>query len=266
MAETPIQLTIAGPRATIRLDRPSRNNAINGLFCAQFEAAAAAIVNDTMIKVAVIEASGDCFSVGGDLKEFLTLGEDPEAAVLQTATALHRGILLLSQSSVVSIAVVQGVAAGAGLSLVCAADLAVGARAARLTAAYTRVGLTPDGGLSYFLPRIVGMRRAFELMSLNPVLTAEDAFSLGLLSKVVEDGLLAETVEGMVASLLATPGTALPRLKALLQASRQAVLGEQLALEAEEIARSVGSEEARAAMRAFFQSRSSYMADLSLPR
>ena len=103
------------------------------------------------------------------------------------------------------IAAVNGTAAGAGVGLVCAADLAVCARASRFSLAYTGVGLAPDGSVSFLLPRIVGRRRAMELLLLNRVLSAEEALAWGLVNQVIDDADLAAQAQALAAKLAAGP-------------------------------------------------------------
>ncbi len=123
---------------------------------------------------------------------------------------------------------VNGVAAGGGFSLVLNADIAIAKRSARLCPAYTRTGLTPDGGGTWFLPRLVGLQRAFHIFATNPQLTADEALQMGMLARVVDDDAFEGEVQKLVTQLLAMPDGALGSLKQLLRKSVGASLEEQL--------------------------------------
>jgi len=141
------------------------------------------------------------------------------------------------------------------LGLVCAADLVVAAASARFTLAYTRVGLTPDGSSSFFLPRLVGARRALELMLTNRTLTAAEALDWGLVNEVVPDEQLAERAGALARSLADGPTAAFASVKRLLQQSAQESLEAQLEHESRAISDAARSADAREGMAAFFEKR-----------
>jgi 2-(1,2-epoxy-1,2-dihydrophenyl)acetyl-CoA isomerase len=150
---------------------------------------------------------------------------------------------------------VNGTAAGGGMSLVMMSDLAIATRSARFNLAYTRSGLTPDGGATWFLPRLVGTQRAFDIMALNPTLSAEQAEELGLIARVVEDESFASEVERTLQQLAQAPSNAVGRAKRLLRQSLSNNLETQLELEGRQIAENVSAPETLAALKAFFAAR-----------
>lgn len=246
-----LELTVSGGVARIVLSCPERRNAIDLHFTRQFAAAAAACAADASVAVILLAARGDWFSVGGDLRDFVAHRDNVAAHVGEMATAFHAGILALRRAAAPVVAAVAGTAAGGGFTLVCGADLLLAARSARFVSAYTRSGLTPDGGGTYFLPRIVGLRAAFDIMATNPMLTADAAKALGIVSRVVEDAELAGETERLLAELAAMPAGALAGLKRLLRGSGEDGLEAQLAAEAESIARRAADPETLRRLDAF---------------
>lgn len=200
--------------AWITLDRPESGNAVDAVVVAELWQA----VHDARradVGVVVLQATGRAFSVGGDLRSFAA-AEDPQDYVEELAEALHRTISDLHQLDAIVVAAVQGMVAGAGLPLVAAADLVLAAESARFTLAYTKVGLSPDGGSS-LLPASLGLHRALHLALLNPVLTAEDARTAGLVAQVHPDDELSDAVTRVVEQLAAGSRTALVATKRLLR-------------------------------------------------
>ncbi len=255
MADHQVALSIDGAIARIRLANPQGRNAIGLRFCQEFAAAAAAVEAAREVAVILVGAEGSVFSVGGDIREFVAEKARVEEHVRAMTAALHEGVLRLQRAPAPVVVAVGGVAAGAGFSLVCGADLVLAGQSARFTSAYTRSGLTPDGGGTWFLPRIVGFRRAFELMALNPELGAEEARALGIVTRVVEDAALMTEAEAMATQLAAMPPGGLAGLKRLLRASREAGLGDQLDAEADSIARLVATPSTMAQLEGFLTKR-----------
>jgi 2-(1,2-epoxy-1,2-dihydrophenyl)acetyl-CoA isomerase len=255
MAQQHVALSIDGAVARLRLANPPGRNAINLQFCREFAAAAAAVEAAAGVAVVLVTGEGGVFSVGGDIREFVAEKARAEAHVRAMTAALHDGIVRLQRTAAPVLAAVGGVAAGAGFSLVCGADLVLAGNSARFTSAYTNSGLTPDGGGTWFLPRIVGLRRAFELMALNPVLSAEEAKTLGIVTRVVADDALADAAEAMAAQLAAMPPGGLAGLKRLLRSSREAGLTDQLDAEADSISRLVATPSTMARLEAFLARR-----------
>ncbi|MDQ2803291.1 MAG: enoyl-CoA hydratase/isomerase family protein [Pseudomonadota bacterium] len=224
---------------------------MDGRFCAEFAEAAAACEANRDIAVILLAARGEAFSVGGDLRDFVANRAQVETHVRGMAKVFHAGIMALRRAAAPVVAAVAGIAAGGGFSLVCGADLVIAARSARFVSAYTRTGLTPDGGGTFFLPRIVGLRAAFDIMATNPTLTAEEAKTLGIVSRVVEDSAFDAEVDRLLGELSTVPADALAGLKRLLLLGAEAQLEAQLAAEGESIARRAADPETLRRLDAF---------------
>jgi 2-(1,2-epoxy-1,2-dihydrophenyl)acetyl-CoA isomerase len=242
----PVQLSWEGRVATLSIDGP-----INEAWADAFLEAAKAAGD---ARVVTIVSTGRFFSAGGDLDEMRS-SADPSAAVSGLATTLHEGILTLRRYDAPIIACVRGVAAGAGMSLVLAADIAIGSPGARFTTAYANIGFSPDGGMSWLLPRIVGERRATELLLSARLVRAEEARDLGLLTELVDDDAFDARVQELTGKLAAGPTGAYGTVRRLLDAGATATLADQLALEAETIGQRAASAEGQEGMAAFADKR-----------
>ncbi len=253
MANTRIRFSIADGIARLVFCDVERHHAVDGQFTRELADAARQCEATAGLKAVLMTAEGKDFCVGGDLREFIAERPRIQTHVRDMTVHFHAAILTLNRLPVPVIAGVNGVAAGGGFSLVLMADLAIAARSAKFNFAYTKSGLTPDGGATFFLPRLVGPQRAFDLMATNPTLSAEQAQALGLVARVVDDEALATTLEETVAKIASAPANANGRLKGLLRASLNNSLEEQFELEARSIASGSAHPETQAAIDAFFQ-------------
>src|SRR5882724_2559414 len=186
-----VRLEIRESLAFLSLARPDAANTMNLEFGREFFAAALAIEAAPAVRAVVLTGQGKNFCFGGDLKGMVASGADVRAYLSELTTNLHAGMALLARLDAPVIAAVNGTAAGAGLGLVLAADIAIAARSAKFVAAYTAVGLSPDAGSTFALPRAIGRTRATDMLLNNRVLDAPTALSWGLVSEVVEDARLA---------------------------------------------------------------------------
>src|SRR5262245_40272347 len=189
--------------ARITLNRPDAANALNLQMALELMHASIRVSEDPEVRAVIITGAGRMFSGGGDLKSFAEQESQLPGHLKEVALYLHAAISRFARMDAPLVVAVNGSAGGAGMSLCLIGDLVLAAESAKFTLAYTRAGLSPDGGSTYFLPRIVGMRRALELALTNRVLTAREAFEWGIVTKVVPDNeLLAETqaVAGQLAS------------------------------------------------------------------
>lgn len=184
------------------------------------------------VHVVVLSAEGRAFSVGGDVSAFAA-AEDTEQMVDDLAESLHRVVSDLHRMDAVVVSVVQGTAAGAGVSLATAADLVIAAASARFTLAYTKIGFSPDGGSS-LLTASIGLHRALHLALLNPVVTADEARAMGLVTQVHPDDELDAAVEDVVGVLRSGSRTAQVAAKRLLR--EVATPGAEAALRRETLA------------------------------
>lgn len=216
---------------TLTLNRPESLNALNLAMIADLKAATGAAELDDRVRAVVIRG-GEHFMAGGDLKWFHSQLELPpaerQALFEQTIAAVHSSTLQIRRMGKPVIAAVNGAAAGFGLSLVLACDLAVAADSAYFTLAYCHIALSPDGGATWFLPRAVGAKRAAEIALLGDRFDARQALEWGLINRVVAAADLAAEADKLARRLARGPREALARTKALLQASSSQSLAEQL--------------------------------------
>jgi len=236
MPPSRVALEITGGLARITLINPPRHNAMDLQFCNELADAATRCSTAPELKAVLLAAEGDVFCVGGDIVEFVANRERLHQHVLASAAQFHVAVTQLHRLPAPLIVAVNGTAAGGGFSMVCAADLAIARRSAKLNPAYTRSGLTPDGGGTWFLPRIVGSRKAFEIFATNPTLSADEACSLGIVSRVVDDASFDAEVAKLARQIEEAPAGVLGALKKLVHASLGASLEEQLDAEAASIA------------------------------
>jgi 2-(1,2-epoxy-1,2-dihydrophenyl)acetyl-CoA isomerase len=247
-----IELQIRDHIAFLTFARPDAANTINMAFGREFLAAALA-VGGPDVRAVVLSGQGKNFCFGGDLKGMVASG-DIRAYLSELTTYLHAAMAHLASLDAPVIAAVNGTAAGAGLGLVLAADLAIAARSAKFAPAYTGVGLTPDAGCTFLLPRAVGYKRAMELLLTNRVLDAEQALAWGLVNQVVDDDKLADTAAEIAARIAAGPVAAFGSVKRLLAQSEPGFEA-QLARESRTISAQSGTAEGREGIAAFLERR-----------
>lgn len=243
----------SGPVASVVLNRPQAANGMNHTLTREL-AAAAALCDTDATKVVTITGTGRFFSAGGDLKAIAAVSS-PGAYVKGMADELHRALSTFARMDAVVITVVNGTAAGAGFSLAVTGDLVLAAESAKFTMAYTKAGLSPDGGASYYLPRLIGLRRTQELMLTNRTLSAAEALDWGLVTEVVPDDQLAARTDALAQELARSSRTSNGTVKRLLLASYRSGLEEQLETEARDIADSVRSTDGREGIAAFLEKR-----------
>jgi len=223
--------------ATITLNRPDEANALDMVLARELMDAALACDDDGRTRAVLLTGSGAMFCAGGDLKYFHSLGADRVNRTLkEVATYLHVAISHFQRMRAPLIIAVNGTAAGAGMSLAISGDLVLAAESAKFTMAYTAAGLSPDGSSSYFLPRLVGLRRAQELLFTNRRLSAAEALDWGLVTQVEADDALADTARALAARLADGPTGAYGMVKSLLIDTYDNSLESQMELEGRIIA------------------------------
>lgn len=237
--------------AWIRLIRP----ALNLHMANELMDVAWTCEQDDTIRVIVITGTDNTFSFGGDLKSFALGEEDVSKHLKRVTIPLHEAISRFVRMKKPVITGVNGIAAGAGMSLAMIGDIVIVVESAKLTMAYTNVGLTPDGSSSYFLPRLVGIKRALELTLTNRVLTATEAVEWGIATKVVSDEHLEVELNELASQICEGPVHAYGAAKLLLYNSDEQTLESQMALESDLIATRAGSEEGKEGISAFIEKR-----------
>ena len=249
-----VTVAVADGVATLTLNRPEVANTMDMAFGHDFHAAALQVSTDAAVRAVILTGAGKAFCFGGDLRGMVAGGGNAEAYLRELTSHLHAGIAVLARMDAPVIAAVNGTAAGAGVGLVLAADLAIAAQSAKVSLAYTGVGLTPDGATSFLLPRAVGHKRAMELLLTNRTLSAEECLQWGLVNQVVPDEELPTVVGKLAARLAAGPTRAFGDTKRLMLASAGA-LEAQLSLESIAISRRGASPEGKEGIAAFLEKR-----------
>ena len=248
MAE--VEVTREGAVQTITLNRPDVLNAFNrALHAALREALKEA--RDPEVRAVVLTGAGRGFSAGQDLKEF---GEAPNVSDA-LRESYHPNVLAIRALEKPVIAAVNGVCAGAGLSLACVCDFRIAADNASFVPGFIGIGLVPDAGGTYFLNRLLGASRAFEWMTSNRRLTAAEAHAWGLVSEVVEADTLPARAAEVAAYYAALPTRGVGMTKRLFDHADGATLEDQLELEAQLQAAATKTEDFREGVAAFLEKR-----------
>jgi 2-(1,2-epoxy-1,2-dihydrophenyl)acetyl-CoA isomerase len=251
-----IALDVADGVATLTLNRPEAYNALSLALGRELFHAVLEVDEDPAVRCVVITGAGKAFCGGGDVKEFVQSLPRIGVLIKELTTYVHGAVSRLVRTPKPVITAVNGVAAGGGLALALAGDLVVAAESARFTMAYSRIGATPDGSSTYWLPRLVGLRRAMELFYTNRVLTAREAVDWGLATRVVSDAEFPEAVRRLAAELAQGPTLALGRGKRLLHLATTESLETQMEHESQAIAGSAHTEDFAEGVRAFAEKRS----------
>ena len=231
----------------ITLNRPQAANSLNSQLSAELMDAIVGCEENPEVRALVVSGSGRFFCAGADLKGFYSGGSELKSRV----SLFHAAISRLARADFPVIAAVNGAAAGAGMGLACACDLVVAAESARFTMAYTKIGLSPDGSTTYFLPRRIGMGRALELVFSNRTLSANEALQWGIANRVVPDAQLGAEAHAWAAQLAAGPTRAYGAAKRLMHSGWNATLETQIEMELRSISAMARTQDAREAIAAF---------------
>jgi len=254
-----VLLSRDGPVATLTLNRPDALNALNPEMIETLVQHVATVAADDSLRVVVLCGAGRHFMAGGDIRSFAEkLSETPAErsdGFARMIGRLHAAIEHMHRMPHPVVARVQGACAGFGLSLMNACDLVVAADDSYFASAYRQIGLTPDGGGSWWLPRLVGTRKAMEILLLSERFGAADALSLGLVNRVVPPAELDSATNALVQTLAAGPVHATRRAKRLVRESLSRTLSEQLEAEAASFAACAGTADFVEGITAFVQKR-----------
>jgi len=255
----PLLLSREGPVATLTLNRPESLNALDLSLMDALVDASADVASDDTLRVVVIRGAGKHFMAGGDIKTFAGMldaeSADRTRRFKRMIARLHSAIESFHRMPHPVIGQVQGAVAGFGLSLMNACDLVVAADNAYFASAYRAIALTADGGGSWALPRLAGMRRAMEIMLLGERFDAQQALAWGLVNRVVPLADVERTVAAMVKSLADGPKVAIRNAKRLMRESLARSLSEQLEAEAESFAACAGTPDFAEGIAAFLEKR-----------
>ncbi len=241
--------------AHITLNRPDAANSINEEMGKDLMHAALRCDEDPEIRAVLISGAGKIFSGGGDLKAFTAKGDQLPHHLKEVTTYLHAAMSRLTRMDAPVVAAIHGAVAGAGMSIAIACDIVVVAETTRFMVAYTRAGLVPDGSSTYFLPRIVGLKRALELTLTNRMFSAQEALQWGLVTHVVPDNELIAQARAIAVQLAAGPTRAYGISKRLLHSGWTETLETQMENESQAIANSARTADAREGIKAFLEKR-----------
>jgi 2-(1,2-epoxy-1,2-dihydrophenyl)acetyl-CoA isomerase len=252
-----LRIEIDGEIGTLTLDRPEALNAMSPELIADFTEAAGWLADRAHLRALIVTGSGErAFSAGGDVNWFKRGVEDPDvdlpSSVRRGAEVLHQGIVDFQRIPYPVIAAVNGAAAGAGFSLALACDIRIASEASFFVVAYGRIGASPDGGMTYFLPRVVGPARAKQLMLEDPMISPQDALEMGLVSAVVPADGLMDAARAKAEELARKAPHYVRMAKLLANTSLDHTLTEHLQIERHGIADSMATEDLRDGVTAFF--------------
>lgn len=241
--------------ARIGLNRPDAANAFNPTLCRDLFDAAIACDEREDIRAVLLTGEGSMFSAGGDLKFFEAQGGKLGASLKEITGLLHAAIGRMAHMDAPVVGAINGMAAGAGFSLAAACDIAIAGNSTRFTLAYTAAGLSPDGSSTWFLPRLIGLRRARELMLTNRMLGAEEAQQMGIIDRVVADDDLETEAMAQAKAFAAGPTKAFGATKRLLQDTWTSGLETQMDRETRSISDLTRTADAREGIDAFVNKR-----------
>ena len=239
----------------IRLNRPDYGNAIIPEMGRELLDVAVRCDEDPEIRSVVLTGNGDRFCVGGDLKAFDAQAEGISCYITEMTHTFHAAISRFNWMDAPVIGAINGTAAGGGFSMALITDIAIAAESAKFTMAYTKVGLVPDGSSSFFLARIVGMRRAKEMALLNPILSAGQAMEWGLVNRVVVDDQVLSTALEIAHELAKGPTRSFGETKRLILFGTNDSLESQMERESRIISAMAASADGQEGIAAFVSKR-----------
>lgn len=257
MSYETIDLVMSSAVAVVRLNRPDSLNALTTQVGQEFLAAVAE-ARSNGARAIVVTGAGRAFCAGGDLREMQKIAAQEgkvEAFFDEPLRLLNECILLIRSSPLPFLAAVNGAASGGGCNLALACDLVVAAESARFNQAFIKIGLVPDCGGTFILPRLVGWRRATELMMTGDVVSAGRALEMGMINAVVPDDELISHVMAMAEQLAQAPTAAIGRIKELLELSATSDYGGQLEQERKAQIQSGQTKDFREGVAAFLEKR-----------
>jgi 2-(1,2-epoxy-1,2-dihydrophenyl)acetyl-CoA isomerase len=252
------QIVVERDGATFRitLNRPDRLNALTQVMSDELVEAFTTAGEDDAIRAVILTGAGRGFCAGQDLTEFRDTSEGrPPDIEAHLERAYHKLIPVMVETPKPVLCAVNGVAAGAGVSLAVACDVRIAGESARFTQAFVKIGLVPDSGGTWLLPRVVGPAKALELSIGGEMVDAEAALEMGLVSRVVADDALEKESIDYAAALAALPTAAIGEAKALIRDSMGIDLREALRREAEAQSRMATTHDFREGVAAFAEKR-----------
>ena len=251
----PLKVERDGAVVRLTMNRPDAANALNMEGALALVEAAVAADEDSTVRCVVITGEGRFFCAGGDIGGMVAAEEGPGMHLKKLAGTFHLATARLARMNKPLVTVINGPAAGAGVSMAALGDIALAGASAHFTMAYGGIGLSPDGGASWLLPRLIGLRRAQEMALTNRRVSATEAADIGLVTRVVADEDLAAEAEKLVAMLASGPTYALGRTRRLLLEGMDNSFERHLEAELQSIADCARSVHGQEGIRAFVEKR-----------
>jgi 2-(1,2-epoxy-1,2-dihydrophenyl)acetyl-CoA isomerase len=240
--------------AHVTLNRPQAGNALDVEMAKELAAVALECESNRSVRAVLLSGAGKSFCAGGDVKVFA--GQEQLPRYLREITShLHLAVSRFARLDAPVIAAVHGPAAGGGFSLAISCDLVLAAESATFLMAYSKIGMAPDGGSTYFLPRLIGLKRAMELALTNRVLSAREACEWSIVTEVVPPENLESRAQELARSLAQGPTGAFGSAKRLLHSGWNQTLETQMELESHAIAEAGGTADGQEGIRAFVEKR-----------
>lgn len=244
-----------GSLRTITLNRPDAANSMNLDFAREFYDIICEYSSDSMVRAILINANGKMFCGGGDLAYLSKNKHKVKEILLKMTNYLHGAIARMSKMRAPIVIAVQGSAGGGGVSLAISGDLVFSAVSAKFTLAYTNAGLSPDASSTFYLPRLIGMRKAKELMLTNRVITANEALNIGMIDRVYENDVLQDEARQQAEKFASGPTSAYGSVKKLLNLSFSNNLESQMDEEGLLIAENASTDDGLEGVQAFLEKR-----------
>jgi 2-(1,2-epoxy-1,2-dihydrophenyl)acetyl-CoA isomerase len=244
-----------GAIATVTLNRPAQLNALNDAMMFDLRDALTNVESDANVRAVILRGAGKAFMAGGDIAMFHAKKDEVASLFHDLGGTFHESIKLLRLMPKPVIACVHGACAGGGLSVMLACDLAIAADTAQFTLAYSRIGTSPDGGSTVFLPRIIGTRKTLELALLPDVFTAQSAKDLGIVNWVVPESDLDAETHKVAQRLAVGPTRAFANTKALVNSTFEKSMHAQLDAEVRAFADCASGDDFKEGVTAFVEKR-----------
>jgi len=255
MTQPSVVLAVEDGIARLTLDRPDLSNALTAEAASELGEAVKTLAADPSVRVVILTGTGSMFCAGGDIRQFITLGERLAPSIQISLGGLNETLLALAALPCPIITALNGPVAGGGIGLALTADVLIAARSARFRAGYAAIGLSPDAGTSYHLTRLIGPQRAKEFLFTNRFIDADEALAIGLVTKVVPDDELQSEANLLAAKIASLPAGSHAAVKKLVNAAATTSHREMLELERQFIVANAASANAREGITAFIERR-----------
>lgn len=255
MEFTKLRIAVDGGLARLTFCDPVRGNPMDAVLCAELAEAAAILSEDRTVRCVLLDAEGKAFSYGGDIASFVGDLDALPLNIKRWTTTLHSAVARLQRMDAPVVAAVHGVCAGGMSAFVAGADMVVASDDARFVSAYAGIGYSNDAGSSIMYARRMGIARARRFLLMNETLDAEQALAVGLVDEVTSRDDLTTRSEAIARGLAAGPTKAFGEMRRLLNSVSDQPLETQLELEAQALARTAATADAREGLTAFAQRR-----------